>query len=148
MQIKIAGDSDMKVSESDQKDVFLEAIKLSRPEERLAYVRGACAGNPDLLQRVEKLLAAHDRSQGPLDSPAKGMLLQATLDQPTVEKLGSQIGPFKLLQEIGKGGMGVVYMAEQSEPVSRRVALKIIKPGMDSKDRSSPVSKPSGKPWR
>ena len=58
---------------------------------------------------------------------------QATLDQPITEKPGTQIGPYKLLQQIGEGGMGVVYMAEQKEPVKRRVALKIIKPGMDTR---------------
>ncbi len=56
-----------------------------------------------------------------------------TLDQPITEKPGTQIGPYKLLQEIGEGGMGVVYMAEQKQPIERRVALKIIKPGMDTR---------------
>ena len=57
------------------------------------------------------------------------------------------IGPYKLLQQIGEGGMGIVYMAEQQEPVRRKVALKIIKPGMDRR-RSSPALRPNGKPWR
>ena len=64
----------------------------------------------------------------------KGAIADApTIDQPITEKPGTQIGPYKLLQQIGEGGMGVVYMAEQNEPVKRRVALKIIKPGMDTR---------------
>ena len=65
-----------------------------------------------------------------LDAPDAG---SPTLDQPITEKPGTQIGPYKLLQQLGEGGMGVVYMAEQKEPVKRRVALKIIKPGMDTR---------------
>ncbi len=65
---------------------------------------------------------------------------------PILEGPGTRIGPYKLLQQIGEGGMGVVYMAEQEQPVRRKVALKIIKPGMDS-TRSSRGSKPSARRW-
>ena len=68
-----------------------------------------------------------------LESPARGVGISPTLDQPIAEPPGTVIGHYKLLQQIGEGGMGVVYMAEQSEPVERRVALKIIKPGMDTR---------------
>ena len=115
---------------SDEKVVFLEALNLATPEERAAFVRGACAGNPDLHKRVQDLLASHEQSRGPLDAPPRDVAV--TIDRAVSLSLGSMIGPFKLLQEIGEGGMGVVYMAEQSQPVSRRVALKVIKPGMDS----------------
>ena len=67
-----------------------------------------------------------------MDLPPPGRGNAATIDQPPLEKPGTQIGPYKLLQQIGEGGFGVVYMAEQTEPVERRVALKIIKPGMDT----------------
>ncbi len=83
------------------------------------------------MQRVRELLASHDESHGPLDSPPPG--IGVTINQPTiVERPGMSIGPYKLLQQIGEGGMGVVFMAEQQEPVHCKVALKITKPGMDS----------------
>ena len=75
---------------------------------------------------MEKLLAEHEQSHALLDACA-------TVDVLERERPGTQIGPYKLLQEIGAGGMGVVYMAQQTAPVKRRVGLKIIKPGMDSR---------------
>ncbi|MCC7339290.1 MAG: tetratricopeptide repeat protein, partial [Pirellulaceae bacterium] len=82
----------------------------------------------------DALLAAHDQSGSFLDSPPKNLAGSSpTVAQFAPEQAGSLIGPFKLLQQIGEGGMGAVYMAEQIEPVERRVALKIIKPGMDTK---------------
>ena len=63
------------------------------------------------------------------------------------EAPGTVIGPYKLREQIGEGGMGIVFVAEQETPVRRKVALKIIKPGMDTR-RSSPASRPSGRPWR
>jgi serine/threonine protein kinase/Flp pilus assembly protein TadD len=110
--------------------IFQAALEKPTRQERVAYVEGALAGDEALRQRVLELLASHDASRGPLDMPPAG--LGATVDIVT-EKPGMQIGPYKLLQQIGEGGMGVVYMAEQFEPVKRRVALKIIKPGMDTR---------------
>jgi serine/threonine protein kinase len=110
--------------------IFGEAIGIESPEERAAYLDAACEGNPELRREMEKLVADHFRAGDFLEWPAAD--LAATRDQPPIEAPGVQIGPYKLLQQIGEGGMGVVYMAEQSEPVERRVALKIIKPGMDS----------------
>src|SRR5205823_4806241 len=72
---------------------------------------------------------AHELDGSFLSSPAAVV----TIDRPTAEAVGTLIGPYKLLEQIGEGGMGVVYVAEQIEPVRRRVALKIIKPGMDTK---------------
>jgi WD40 repeat protein/serine/threonine protein kinase len=111
--------------------IFLAALDRTTPQERVAYIEGACAGQPGLLQRVRELLAAHEQSRGPLDVPPPD--LDVTVDLPAVaEMVGVHIGPYKLLQQIGEGGMGTVYMAEQQEPVRRKVALKIIKPGMGS----------------
>jgi eukaryotic-like serine/threonine-protein kinase len=115
--------------EPNEKSIFLQAIAIATDEERADYLQSACAGNEALRVEIEALLRAHARPQHILDAPDVG---SPPLDQPPLEKPGTQIGPYKLLQEIGQGGMGVVYMAEQTEPVERRVALKIIKPGMDS----------------
>ncbi len=86
-----------------------------------------------LRRRVELLLKAHQGEDSLLDRGYEDRASSPTIDQPITEKPGTQIGPYKLLQQIGEGGMGVVYMAEQKEPVKRRVALKIIKPGMDTR---------------
>src|SRR5207249_5074330 len=90
-----------------------------------------CAGNEGLRKRVEALLHAHDAAASFLQ-PAPSAQARTADAQPS-ERPGTLIGPYKLLQQIGEGGMGVVYMAEQQEPVRRNVALKIIKPGMDSR---------------
>src|SRR5262249_51836135 len=91
----------------------------------------ACAGHPELLGRLRELLSAHEESQGPLDGRPAG--LGVTVNAAQAEGPGTAIGPYKLLQQIGEGGMGVVWMAEQTRPVQRKVALKVIKPGMDSR---------------
>ncbi len=114
----------------------LEAIfaaALARPSlpERAAYLEEACAGDLELRRRLEALLEAHDRAGSFLEKPpADGVTTD--LPEPVAEGPGTRIGPYKLLQQIGEGGMGVVFMAEQHAPVRRMVALKIIKPGMDS----------------
>src|SRR5579872_2450 len=101
------------------------ALQKETDAERAAYLEGACGLNADLRGRVETLLKAHD---------AAGGFLQATINsQSPHEGPGTVIGRYKLLQQIGEGGFGVVYMAEQLEPVRRKVALKIIKLGMDTK---------------
>src|SRR4029079_3175011 len=91
----------------------------------------ACAGNAELRREVDALLVAHQHSGGILECAPAG--LDMTAEHTDVsERIGSAIGPYKLLEQIGGGGMGVVYMAEQLRPLRRKVALKIIKPGMDS----------------
>jgi serine/threonine protein kinase/tetratricopeptide (TPR) repeat protein len=122
----------MSASATKAEAVFLAALERPTPRERAAYVEGACAGNLELLERLRELLASHEESKGPLDAPPPGLGVTIGLP-PITEGAGTVIGPYKLLQQIGEGGMGVVYMAEQQEPVRRKVALKIIKPGLDTR---------------
>jgi WD40 repeat protein/serine/threonine protein kinase len=107
--------------------LFAAALEKRTPAERAAYLEGACGDDHALRARIESLLAAHDASVDVLDAPPLTTGYTSLTEGP-----GTIIGPYKLLQQIGEGGMGVVYMAEQQEPVRRKVALKIIKPGMDS----------------
>jgi serine/threonine protein kinase/tetratricopeptide (TPR) repeat protein len=100
------------------------------PAERAAWLAEHCPDS-ELRRRVENLIAAHDRPAGPLDSPATGAYEPSAADVPGAP--GMQVGQYKLLQLIGEGGMGAVWMAEQEQPVRRRVAVKVIKPGMDSR---------------
>jgi serine/threonine protein kinase/ATP-dependent protease HslVU (ClpYQ) peptidase subunit len=118
------------------RDIFLEAVDLDAPEQRASYLEAACAGDPELRHRVEALLAAHGRPESLLDRAAveaRPTIAYANGDAaPHAEGPGTAIGPYTLLERIGEGGMGVVYRAEQAEPVRREVALKLIKPGMDT----------------
>jgi serine/threonine protein kinase len=109
------------------------AVKLPSPQERAAYLRGACAGDDTVREQVESLLDAHDGASGfmPTDPGEREITLP---DRPLSEGPGTVIGRYKLLQLIAEGGMGTVFMAEQTEPVRRKVALKIIKLGMDTKN--------------
>ena len=100
---------------------------------RAEYVQQVCGNDPQLLARVERLLRIHEQERDFLQAPASGVA--ATVDVPDVhERPGMVIGHYKLLQRIGEGGFGVVFMAEQETPVRRTVAFKIIKPGMDSRE--------------
>jgi serine/threonine protein kinase len=126
-----------------EESIFFAAHEKPTPAERLAYLEGACDGDPELRRRLEALLSAHDRSGDLLDPPANPVAPVGvdTLEsafagpappRPLGEQPGTRIGPYLLLRQIGEGGMGVVFMAEQETPVRRIVALKVIKPGMDS----------------
>lgn len=108
--------------------LFNRAIEF-RTDERAAFLAGACGQDTALLQRVRALLQAHEAGEGILpDQPRTEAAVGLIAEGP-----GDRIGHYKLLQQIGEGGCGVVYMAEQEEPVRRRVALKVIKLGMDTK---------------
>ncbi len=113
-------------------EVFFAAIERESPEARAAYLDEVCGPDLDLRRRVERLLDAQPKLGSFLDSPAAGPTIALAPPQAT-EGPGTVIGPYKLLEPIGEGGMGIVYMAEQTEPVRRKVAVKIIKPGMDTK---------------
>jgi WD40 repeat protein/serine/threonine protein kinase len=114
-----------------ERDLFEAALDVP-PQDRAAYLDGACGSDAALRQRLEALLSKQDRAGNFLELPVVAPL--ATLDEPSfIERAGTTIGPYKLLQQIGEGGFGIVFMAEQQEPIRRKVALKIIKPGMDSR---------------
>jgi serine/threonine protein kinase/Flp pilus assembly protein TadD len=120
-------------STSREEVIFDSALTLP-PAQRAEYLRLACGDDPALRRRVEALLAAHDRAGDFMTEPAAaGPKPTIVLSLPPTEQAGDRIGRYKLLQQIGEGGCGVVYMAEQEEPVRRRVAFKVIKLGMDTK---------------
>jgi WD40 repeat protein/serine/threonine protein kinase len=114
-----------------EETIFTAAVAKGSAEEQAAYLDEACADDARLRQNVEALLAAHRQAGGVLETPPLGPDGADPADHAS-EGVGSTVGPYKLLEQIGGGGMGVVYMAEQVRPVRRKVALKIIKPGMDS----------------
>jgi serine/threonine protein kinase/WD40 repeat protein len=111
--------------------IFLAAVAKPTAEEQSAYLDGACGSDQELRERVQRLLAAHPKVNSFLESPAPALV--ATVDDPITEQPGTALGPYQLLEQIGEGGFGVVFMAEQHEPIRRKVALKVLKPGMDSK---------------
>jgi serine/threonine protein kinase len=124
--------------ESDNREerIFTEALKLEGSEREI-YLGRACGDDTGLRDRVNSLLAANDESDGYLESSGEGgFSIARALQQsaPCDEMPGDFIGRYKLLEKIGEGGWGVVWMAEQNEPVRRRVALKILKLGMDTKE--------------
>jgi len=112
--------------------IFAEALDLSLSE-RAAYLDRACAGDQKLRHRVEGLLLTHDQAGGFLERPPVEAAIGNMLGAFSGEKPGDRIGRYKLVQQIGEGGYGVVFVAEQEEPIHRRVALKVVKPGMDTK---------------
>src|SRR5262245_45160203 len=128
MRTFLARSRAMPISARTEESIFAEALDKRSPNELAAFLDGACGSDAALRARVDNLLKSHAHAGSFLRKP-----LAATVDEPISERPGTVIGPYKLLQQIGEGGMGVVYMAEQDRPVRRKVALKIIKPGMDSK---------------
>jgi eukaryotic-like serine/threonine-protein kinase len=122
----------MNATQDRAKLIFLNAAEIAAPDERRTFVEAQCAGDESLRTEIEELLR-HQHSLGSfLESPAVDFTGTAELPVLT-ECPGTIIGPYKLLEQIGEGGFGVVFLAEQEKPVRRRVALKIIKPGMDTR---------------
>ncbi len=112
--------------------IFKAAVKLP-PDRRAAYLEEACGSDAELRGEIESLLHAHDTSGSFLENVPAGP--DPTEDYPPIaERPGTVIGPYKLMEQIGEGGFGLVFVAEQQHPIRRKVALKIIKPGMDSRD--------------
>jgi serine/threonine protein kinase/tetratricopeptide (TPR) repeat protein len=109
--------------------IFWDASQIVSEDDRAAYLDGVCAGDDSLRRQVSRLLRVRPEADDLLE-PRPAM---ATLDAPVLDTPGTVIGPYKLLEQIGEGGMGLVFMAEQTQPVRRRVALKILKPGMDTR---------------
>src|SRR5688572_9423880 len=112
--------------EPTQVESLLDQALAKSPSERQSFLAHACEGDRELLQEVERLLAVHPHAQDFLSRPA---LQHTTAHGPLGELSGTVIGPYKLLEPIGEGGMGTVWMAQQQEPVKRVVALKLIKAG-------------------
>src|SRR5262245_15527840 len=114
------------------KAIFLDAIEHYAPEQWASYLDEACAGDASLRARVDKLLRAQAQLGSFHEAPKPS--LGVTIDEPLTERPGTLIGPYKLMEQIGEGGMGLVFVAEQQQPVRRKVALKVIKPGMDTRE--------------
>ncbi len=150
-----------------EKAIFLNALEFETDSKQRAYLDDACGSDAALRAAVDELLTAHGRSTAFLDMlPDPCVQLRRQLhhaiavtegshcvsgppddDANLADREGDTIGNYRLIQRIGEGGFGQVYVAEQQQPVRRPVALKLLKPGMGSR-RSLPVSKPSGRHWR
>jgi serine/threonine protein kinase/tetratricopeptide (TPR) repeat protein len=115
----------------NERDIFIAALQKESAAERQAYLDEACATDAVLRQQVESLLKVCASAAGFLESPSSRPV--ATIGQAVTERPGTLIGPYKLMEQIGEGGMGLVFVAEQQHPVRRKVALKVIKPGMDTR---------------
>jgi serine/threonine-protein kinase len=112
--------------------LFFATLEKSTAEERAAFLDSACGNDSQLRNHLERLLAVHPHAQSFTGAPASGLVV--TLDDSTVaERPGTVIGRYTLREQIGEGGMGLVFVAEQTHPVRRKVALKVIKPGMDTR---------------
>jgi serine/threonine protein kinase/tetratricopeptide (TPR) repeat protein len=112
----------------DEESIFFQALEKPTPSDRAAFVEQACAGNAELRRGIERLLQAHQKAGGFLQG-TQGLAASELV----AERVGTFVGPYKLLEQIGEGGFGVVFMAEQQQPVRRKVALKVLKPGMGTR---------------
>ena len=114
----------------DEEAIFHAARQLENADERMLFIRQACGGDGALAQRVHSLLEMYA-----VDSDVHEPRSSMTTDEPPItERPGTMIGPYKLKEQIGEGGFGLVFVAEQQEPVKRKVAIKVIKPGMDTRE--------------
>jgi eukaryotic-like serine/threonine-protein kinase len=111
--------------------IYWDAAQIASPSEREVYLQQACAADIELRRKVEGLLHARSKVENFLESPAASLM--HTIDDPISERPGTVIGPYRLMEQIGEGGMGLVFVAEQQQPIRRKVALKVIKPGMDTR---------------
>src|SRR5712691_7934833 len=128
--------NDSAMPSPQEREAALFALALGKPvAERAAFLQAVCGSDGVLRQRLESLLAAHDQPGELLATPTPGLkaTIKLDLDDAPDEAVGQTLGRYKLLERVGEGGCGVVYVAEQTEPVRRRVALKVIKLGMDTK---------------
>jgi serine/threonine protein kinase/WD40 repeat protein/tetratricopeptide (TPR) repeat protein len=116
-----------------ERSIFLAALDIADPAQQLAYLNQVCGDDHKLRAHIEELIAAEAKLGGFLAEPHSAAEVTAEFVS-AIERPGTVIGPYKLLQQIGEGGFGIVYMAEQQRPVRRKVALKIIKPGMDTRE--------------
>jgi eukaryotic-like serine/threonine-protein kinase len=116
-----------------EREIFFEALEIATPEARAAYLQGACGRDVTLRRKVDELLKEHFSNDSLLAGSALEGERNTVIESLIQEAPAQMIGRYKLLEKIGEGGFGDVWMAEQREPVKRRVALKIIKLGMDSR---------------
>jgi WD40 repeat protein/serine/threonine protein kinase len=114
-----------------EQSLFIEALEKEDPAERAAFLDRACAADPALRARIDRLLQRHQQPGGFLETPAP--LSPDAAEEPIREGPGSVIGPYTLREQLGEGGFGVVFLAEQEQPLRRKVALKVLKPGMDTR---------------
>src|SRR5262245_53746121 len=119
----------MAVKSLDEEALFHAARRIPSGEDRAQFLRHACGDDAGLAERVGALLEMHER-----ESSQEHEVGQQTCNfEPVSERAGSRIGPYTLREQIGEGGFGLVFVAEQQQPVRRKVALKVIKPGMDTR---------------
>ena len=117
----------------EEKEIFNRARQIAAPAERLAYLQETCGDQPAAMHRLLELLRVYEEQRSFLESSPVAHVTTIDADAPITECPGTFIGPYKLLEQIGEGGFGVVFVAEQLQPVRRKVALKILKPGMDTR---------------
>jgi hypothetical protein len=114
----------------NERDIFIAALEKQQAADRSVFLAAACGSAVGLRAQVEVLLREHERLGSFLESPAAA--LAVTTDEPLTERPGTMIGPYKLMEQIGEGGMGLVFVAQQQQPVRRKVALKVIKLAINS----------------
>jgi serine/threonine protein kinase/TolA-binding protein len=122
----------MSTPHPDEAAIFNAARRIAAPEGRRAYLEQACGGDESLRARIEALLRVHEQDPGFLAAPVEDVPSSAAPGTSS-EGPGTVIGPYKLLEQIGEGGFGIVFMAQQQQPVRRTVALKVLKPGLETR---------------